>query len=60
MPSHSSSLQNTAFGAFLDVAVDNITRASLWSRAFPGLLGVIIPAMESLTLTCTHKVDEGV
>ena len=48
--------QVTAFGAFLDIAVDNLTRAVIWSRAFTGLVGVLIPTLERLTFVCTHKV----
>ena len=49
-------IQATAFGAYLDVVVDNLSRAALWGRALPGLAGVLVPALESVTFACTHKV----
>ena len=62
-PAHSSPppclygcIQATAFGAFLDVVVDNLSRAALWGRALPGLVGALVPALESVTFACTHQV----
>ena len=50
--------QQTAFGAFYDVAVDNLTRALLWCGAAGGTglapwAGLPI-ALEGITLACTH------
>lgn len=55
-PCHATATQATAFGAFLDVVVDNLSRATLWGRALPGLAGAVVPALESATFACTHKV----
>jgi phosphatidylglycerophosphate synthase len=51
----------TAFGAFLDVAVDNCTRALLWCAAAAGCgCGIAsawaaLPiALEGVTFACTH------
>jgi hypothetical protein len=53
--------QETAFGAFLDVAVDNCTRALLWCAAAAGCgCGIAsawaaLPiALEGVTFACTH------
>ena len=53
---HHACIQATAFGAFLDVVVDNLSRAALWGRALPGLAGALVPALENATFACTHKV----
>ena len=56
--------QETSFGAFYDVAIDNLTRALLFwcgaAGAFgsgsglpPALLG-LVPALEGVCLACTH------
>jgi CDP-diacylglycerol--inositol 3-phosphatidyltransferase len=57
--------QETAFGAFLDVAVDNFTRALLWCAAAAGCgrgsgsgmasAWAALPiALEGVTFACTH------
>jgi hypothetical protein len=51
--------QESAFGAFLDVAIDNLTRGVLWSWACPGPLAAGVMALEALTFTCTHQASAG-
>lgn len=51
-----SGLQVSAFGAFLDVAIDIATRGLLWSWALPGGPGLAAVLLEALTFTCTHAV----
>eukprot|EP00794_Sanderia_malayensis_P015323 gene15323-16900_t len=46
--------QATAFGAWLDVVLDNITRSMIWGKLYPDY-GFIIPSLEWLTFVCTHQ-----
>lgn len=48
--------QATAFGAFLDVLIDNASRAVLWAGAFDGPAGVAVPLLEMTVFACTHAV----
>ncbi|KXZ53480.1 hypothetical protein GPECTOR_7g930 [Gonium pectorale] len=52
--------QTSAFGAFLDVAVDLATRGLLWSWAAPGGLGAAVLLLEAITFVCTHAVHGAV
>lgn len=52
-------MQTSAFGAFLDVLVDLLTRGLLWSWALPGGAGLAVVLLETTTFTCTHAVRAG-
>ncbi|KAK9909620.1 hypothetical protein WJX75_005194 [Coccomyxa subellipsoidea] len=47
--------QTSAFGAWLDVAVDNISRAVLYAWTLPGPAAAFPIALEFLTFVSTHK-----
>ena len=49
-----ASAQATAFGAFLDVAVDCFSRAVVWACAV-GPWAALPITLELLTFVCTHK-----
>lgn len=49
--------QATAFGAFLDVLIDNASRAVLWT-AVDGPAGIVIPLLEMTVFTCTQAVGK--
>ncbi|GLI70572.1 hypothetical protein VaNZ11_015493 [Volvox africanus] len=46
--------QTSAFGSFLDVAVDLASRGLVWSWAVPGGFGAAVLLLEAITFTCTH------
>lgn len=50
--------QTSAFGAWLDVVVDNVGRSLLWCRLFPEL-GPWVSCLEWATFSCTHTIGEG-
>lgn len=48
--------QTSAFGAFLDVLLDNVTRGLLWiNGAASPILGLLMHSLEMTTFVCTHK-----
>ena len=47
--------QESAFGAWLDVVIDNVSRGALWCWAVEGPLAIIPIAVEFLTFAATHK-----
>ncbi|CAM1325649.1 Uncharacterised protein g9014 [Pycnogonum litorale] len=47
--------QVSAFGALLDVVVDNVNRGLLWSYVVPKY-GYLISSLEWITLVCTHTI----
>lgn len=49
-------LQASGFGAFLDVFIDNLSRAMLWVWAIEGPCAVLPPLFEMTAFVCTHKV----
>jgi phosphatidylglycerophosphate synthase len=49
--------QATAFGAFLDVLIDNASRAVVWVSAIDGPAGIAVPLLEMTVFTCTHAVS---
>lgn len=49
-----SLLQTSAFGAFLDVWVDNLTRAYLWLTGLPLVWALPMVTLESTAFLCTH------
>ncbi|GLC58690.1 hypothetical protein PLESTB_001390200 [Pleodorina starrii] len=49
--------QTSAFGSFLDVAVDLASRGLVWSWAAPGGFGAAVLLLESLTFVCTHAAS---
>ena len=49
-------LQTSAFGAFLDVAIDCCSRAVLYAWALEGPCAALPIALELLTFVATHKV----
>jgi phosphatidylglycerophosphate synthase len=49
-------VQTSAFGAFLDVAVDCVSRGALYAWAIEGPAGAFMMALEFLTFVATHKV----
>ncbi len=49
--------QCSAFGAWLDVTFDNITRGMIWCMLYPSW-GFIVPFWEWLTFVCTHQLGE--
>ena len=51
------SLQTSAFGAWLDVTIDNLSRGVLWAWALPGPYAAFPIAVEFLTFVATHKVE---
>lgn len=51
-----TSMQTSAFGAWLDVAVDNTSRAVLYAWTLPGPAAAFPIALEFLTFVATHKV----
>eukprot|EP00271_Cylindrocystis_brebissonii_P010268 TRINITY_DN26408_c0_g1_i1.p1 TRINITY_DN26408_c0_g1~~TRINITY_DN26408_c0_g1_i1.p1 ORF type:complete len:377 (+),score=16.98 TRINITY_DN26408_c0_g1_i1:42-1172(+) len=47
--------QTSAFGAFLDVAIDITARSLMWSLAMPGgSLAALLPCVEWVVFVCTH------
>lgn len=48
--------QATAFGAFLDVLIDNASRAALWAGAIDGPASIAVPLLEMTVFACTHAV----
>ncbi len=52
--------QATAFGAFLDVLIDNASRAVVWVSAVDGPAGVAVPLLEMTVFACTHAVSDNV
>ena len=48
-------MQTSAFGAFLDVAVDCISRGTLYAWAINGPASALLIALEFLTFCATHK-----
>lgn len=52
--------QATAFGAFLDVLIDNASRAVVWVSAVDGPAGVVVPLLEMTVFACTHAVSDNV
>ena len=51
--------QTSAYGAFLDVVVDNASRALLWMDSVPARVAVFPVMLEGITFTCTHAVGTG-
>lgn len=51
--------QQSRLGAFLDVAVDNVSRAIMWAKAVPGPLGAAVPCLEWAVFLSTHTLSEG-
>ena len=49
--------QESGFGAWLDVVVDNISRGAIWCWAVEGPLAVFPIALEFLTFASTQKVS---
>ncbi|KAK9816868.1 hypothetical protein WJX72_006323 [[Myrmecia] bisecta] len=47
--------QTSAFGAFLDVFVDVLSRGTLWAWALEGPVAAVPILLEGITFTCTHK-----
>eukprot|EP01147_Barroeca_monosierra_P002023 gene2023-5096_t len=45
--------QSSAFGAWLDVVIDNVGRSLLWSYAAP-TIGPIVACLEWLAFVCNH------
>ncbi|KAK2178466.1 hypothetical protein NP493_542g00015 [Ridgeia piscesae] len=45
--------QQSEFGAWLDVVVDNIGRGMIWCRLYH--FGFLVAALEWLTFVCTHQ-----
>lgn len=52
--------QATAFGAFLDVLIDNASRAVVWVSAVDGPAGIAVPLLEMTVFACTHAVSDNV
>ena len=52
--------QESGFGAWLDVVVDNISRGAVWCWAVEGPLAAIPIALEFLTFASTQKVTSGI
>lgn len=50
-------VQMSSFGAWLDVAIDNISRAVLYAWTLPGPAAAFPIALEFLTFVATHKVS---
>lgn len=48
--------QATAFGAFLNVLIDNASRAALWAGALDGAVGIVMPLLDMTVFACTHAV----
>lgn len=48
--------QATAFGALLDVLIDNVSRAVLWAGALNGPAGIAVPLLDMTVFACTHAV----
>lgn len=51
----SMSVQESAFGAWLDVVIDNVSRGVLWCWAVEGPQAMVPMAAEFLTFAATHK-----
>ena len=49
--------QTSAFGAWFDVVIDNISRSMVWGRLMPSL-GFAISSLEWLTFVCTHQIGK--
>lgn len=47
----------SAFGAFLDVIVDNSSRGILWAWSLDGPLSAVPMFLEMLAFLCTHGVS---
>ncbi len=60
LPVLSGMPQTSAFGALLDVVVDNVTRALLWVDSGLGPLAALPPVLEMFTFACTHKARPAV
>ena len=58
-PTAPAARQATAFGAALDVLVDNTTRMWLWCGALPGGLGALPATLEATVFAFTHAVSPG-
>jgi len=50
-------VQTSSFGAWLDVAIDNISRAVLYAWTLPGPAAAFPIALEFLTFVATHKAS---
>ena len=46
----------TQFGAFLDVAIDILSRGVTLALALPGPLSACLIILEAFTFVCTHSV----
>lgn len=58
VPTAATHVQISAFGAWLDVIVDNIGRSFLWCRVAPEY-GPWISCLEWVTFSCTHTLGSG-
>ena len=47
--------QTSAFGAWLDVVLDNISRSMIWTGLMPSY-GFLISSVEWATFVCTHQL----
>ncbi len=52
--------QTSAFGAWLDVAIDNTSRGVLYAWTLPGPAAAFPIALEFLTFVATHKVRSSI
>ena len=53
----SGALQASRFGAFLDVAADNLSRAAILTAALSGPWPAVLITLEALTFVCTNAVS---
>lgn len=49
--------QTSAFGAWLDVVIDNVSRSMIWTRLMPRF-GFLFASLEWLTFVCTHQLGK--
>ena len=49
--------QTSAFGAWFDVAIDNLSRSLIWTMLFPSF-GFFISSYEWMTFVCTHQLGK--
>ena len=56
----SGMMQETAFGAVLEVFIDIASRGVLWAWALQGPLGAMPILLEAFTFLCTHSVSVAV
>ena len=56
MVTHMSGLQASQFGAFIDVAADNFSRAAILTAAVGGAWPAALITLEGLTFACTNTV----